>query len=495
MKRFIYICAVLLTAYLSACKKELQETPSNTIAPENFYKTKSDFELATLGTFGVLQGTSLYAWYIHYVMEYQSGDLALPAGTTWTDLNWVTTDGFVAMTWTGHYNLINNANTALDKIDAVSFDKASKDALKGELYFLRAVGYFNLVRMFGRIPLHLNATTSPTDASLPQSEISVVYDAIVSDLQQAENLLPVNNPYGLGRANKGAAAGVLAKVYVFMAGYPLNNSSKWNDALVQLKKIIEPSNPSRSVAPFNYSLEPDYQNLYWQVLKLRTTGTGLPTFGKPANENGPEAVFEINYKRAGGYYSAIFPSSLIYQGCSNWLYNQFEPNDYRRSVTMVDTPNDPLGGVTLQRKFQATGNTWNDNENNWPYLRYADLVLLFAEVENEVNGPTVTALNAINAVRARARNAAGTQRMVPADYLVTQVPSKDVFRKLVLHERTLELSCEGQTWYDWIRTGTLKDVLTSQNRPNTYSKKILLYPIPESEMDITKGKLQQNADY
>lgn len=495
MKKVIYAIATLFAILITSCNKTLLESPSNTISPENFYKSKSDFELANLGAIGVLQGGSLYAWYIHYVIEHQSGDFSQPAGTSWSELNWLTDDGFVATTWTGHYNLINNVNTSLDKIDGVNFDKESKDALKGELYFLRAVGYFNLVRMFGKVPLHLHATVSPNEASLKQSEIKDVYAAIVSDLQQAETLLPVSNPYGPGRVTKGAATGLLGKVYVFMAGWPLNDAAKWNEALAQLKKIVNVANPSMSVAPFNYHLEADYQDLFWHVTQLRTTGTGLPTIAKPANENGPEAVFEINYKRAAGYYSAIFPSSLMYQPCSFWLFNQFESNDYRQGVTMVNTPGDPLGGVTLQRKFQATGNTWNDNENNWPYLRFADLILLLAEAENEVNGPTATALDAINAVRKRARNAAGVIRLAPANYTSTEAFSKDAFRKLVLHERTLELSCEGQTWFDWIRTNTLKEVLTAQGRPGTYSDKIRLYPIPQAEIDITKGVLIQNDGY
>jgi hypothetical protein len=498
MKKYALPLIISFCYLISACKQQLIEKPLSTIAPTNFYQTQTDFETATNGVLGIHAGMDLYGWAWHYMQTWPAGDYKRGPGDPWENLSFAGDWSFSQEIWTANYKQINNINLVLSKIDAISFDQTKKDALKGELLFLRAVAYFDLVRSFGEVPLHLQPTVSIGDASLPQSSIRDVYDVIIKDLQDATGLLALKNSYGPGYASKGAAAGLLAKVYITMAGHPLQDQSKWQAAIDQLKTIVDPSNPSQSVQPYAYHLEPDYQNLFDLVVSPAFSGsggTGKPVIGRAADKNGPEAIYEINYTTVAGLLSGAFPTSVSGLQCNDWLVSFFDAGDYRKEVTMVTTNNDPLGVMNLEKKFQSTGTTWNDNQNNWPYLRYANLILYLAEAENEVNGPTPLALRCINAIRARARMANGTARNVPADYTSGDATTADQFRALVARERILEFSCEGEDWFDWIRTGTLETQVDAQGRAQYYKDRLNFFPKPQAEITLSKGKLKQNDGY
>lgn len=501
MKNTIYLILAIFLFIFSSCEDQLKEVPLTTISPNNFYKSQSDIELATVGAIAIHSSLDLYAWGMHYAQTWPAGDYNRGPGDPWENLSFESNWYFSDLLWGANYRLINNVNLTLDKMESVSFDKNKKNAIKGELLFLRATAYFDLVRLFGKVPLHLSPTENLAGASLPESPIAEIYDAIVSDLQNAESILELKNPYGVGYATKGSATGLLAKVYITMAGNPLNDQAKWGTALEQLKKIVSVANPSVSAAPYNYSLEPDFQNLFYLVISPAFSGSGGQgnvTIGKAANENGPEAVYEINFDQTPGLLSSAFPTSVSGLRIKPWLVNYFEIGDYRKDVTMVTRARDPLGGLTLEKKFQSTGTTWNDNSNNWPYLRYANLILYLAEAENEVNGPTPLAFSAINAVRARARNGKIGEaiiRTLPADYTATDAGSKEEFRKLLFKERILEFACEGENWFDWIRTNKLEEVLQLQGRSQYYKKRLEYFPKPQSQITLSKGNVNQNIGY
>jgi hypothetical protein len=500
MKIINYIIFCFFAIAIVSCKKQLEESPLSTVSPNNFYKTQADFEAATLGAIGIHAGLDDYGWAMHYAQTWPAGDYKRGAGDQWENLSFESNWYFSDVLWRSNYQLINNINLTLSKIDAVSFDQSKKDALKGELYFLRATAYFDLVRLFGKVPLHLEPTTTLDNASLPESDIKEIYDAIVADLLQAETLLALRNPYGVGYASKGAATGLLVKVYVTMAGNPLKDVAKWPLALEQAKKIVNGNNPSISAAPYTYALEPDFQNLFYLIVSPAFSGsggTGRPIIGKAANENGPEAVYEINYKTTAGLLSSAFPTSVAGLQVNDWMRTYFNDEDYRKQVTMVTTDTDPLGSRFLEKKFQSTGTTWNDNENNWTYLRYANLILFLAEAENEVNGPTPLAYSALNAIRKRARNgmAGSTPRTEPADYAATEATTKEAFRELLYKERVLEFALEGEDWFDWIRTGTLEKQLNFQGRQQYYRPRLVLFPKPQAQVTLSKGKITQNEGY
>ncbi len=500
MKRIKFLLITVWAIASFSCKKQLEEKPLSTVSPNNFYKTQADFETATLGAIGIHAGMNLYSWGIHYAATWPAGDYLRGAGDPWENLTFESNWYFSDILWTTSYQLINNINLTLDKIQGVSFDQGRKDALTGELYFLRATAYFDLVRLFGKVPLHLTPTTTLADASLPESSEAEVYQSIVADLQQAASLLALQNPYGPGYATKGSAVGLLVKVYVYMASAPLNDASKWQDALTLAKTIVNENTPSQAASPFTYSLEPDFQRLFYLVVSPAYSGAGganVPNIAQAADENGPEAVYEINYKTTAGYLSSAFPTSVAGLSMNTWARTFYEEGDYRREVTMVTTDVDPLGPRYLEKKFQSTGTTWNDNENNWPYLRYANLVLYLAEAENEVNGPTPLAFRALNAIRQRARNgkAGNPPRSIPADYTTADAGSKEAFRELLYKERMLEFMCEGENWFDWIRTGRLEQELNLQGRSQYYNSRLKLFPKPQAQVTLSNGNITQNDGY
>lgn len=487
-----------LALWATSCKKALTEHPLSTISPANFYKTQTDFETATIGVIGIHAGMNLYAWAFHYIQTWPAGDYLRGPGDQWENLSYAGDWSFSEQVWSANYQQINNINLILANIDNVNFDVTKKNALKGENLFLRAVAYFDLVRTFGQVPIHLTPTESVSNASLPQSAIKDIYAVIVKDLQDAASLLPLANPYGPGYASKGAANGLLAKVYMFMAGYPLKDPTKWQAALTQIETIVDPNNPSQSVQPYTYHLEPDYQNLFDLVVSPAFSGSGgtaTPVVSKPEDKNGPEDLYEVNFSHVPGLLSSAFPTSVAGLQCDTWLVNYFDPNDYRKQVTMVTTNNDPLGVLSLEKKFQSTGTTWDDNDNNWPYLRYDNMILYLAEAENEINGPTPLAFRCINAIRARARQADGTPRLIPADYTIADATTKDQFRALVYKERILEFSCEGEDWFDWVRTQTLEQELDLQGRSQYYNAKLYYFPKPQTEITLSKGLISQNTGY
>jgi hypothetical protein len=498
MKNTIYIILTLLLFSFSSCQDQLNEMPLNTISPSNFYKSQSDIEFATVGAIALHSSLDLYGWGMHYAQTWPAGDYSRGPGDPWENLSFESNWYFSDLLWSANYKLINNVNLILDKMESVSFAEDKKNAIKGELLFLRATAYFDLVRLFGKVPLHLSPTVDLEGASLTESSIENIYAAIVSDLKNAESILELQNPYGVGYATKGSATGLLAKVYITMAGNPLNDQAKWVTALEQLKKIVSVANPSVSEAPYNYSLEPDFQNLFYLIVSPAFSGSGGQgnvIIGKAANENGPEAVYEINFDRVPGLISGAFPTSVSGILINPWLRSYFGTGDYRKEVTMVTKPRDPLGGLYLEKKFQSTGSTWNDNLNNWPYLRYANLILYLAEAENEVNGPTPLAFSAINAIRERARNGNGQVRTLPADYTATDAGSKEEFRKLLFKERILEFACEGENWFDWIRWGKQEEVLTLQGRPQYYNPRLQFFPKPQGQITLSKGNISQNTGY
>ena len=227
MKNTIYIILTLLLFSFSSCQDQLNEMPLNTISPSNFYKSQSDIEFATVGAIALHSSLDLYGWGMHYAQTWPAGDYSRGPGDPWENLSFESNWYFSDLLWSANYKLINNVNLILDKMESVSFAEDKKNAIKGELLFLRATAYFDLVRLFGKVPLHLSPTVDLEGASLTESSIENIYAAIVSDLKNAESILELQNPYGVGYATKGSATGLLAKVYITMAGNPLNDQAKW----------------------------------------------------------------------------------------------------------------------------------------------------------------------------------------------------------------------------------------------------------------------------
>jgi starch-binding outer membrane protein, SusD/RagB family len=479
----------------------LDEEPTDFISLSNFYRTAGDAQAAINGIYSGISLTETYSrdyprFLSRWTQEAQSG-----SGTTEYRLAFDPTVRDFEDIWGAHYAMINRANGAVRYIPDIDMDGQLKRRLLGEAHFLRALLYFNLVRWYGGVPLQVEPTESHLGLEKPRASLSETYALIVDDLQVAVENLPITNA---DRATEGAAKALLAKVYLTMAGHPLQDRSKLVLAREQLLDLVDPANPAVGRAPYNYALEPNFADLWWQTTRRNTAHSEFAILSA-ANETGPESVFSIRFTTMG-----TGGGSVIAAGWNNqtgpWLGNLFEANEQGsyRSVHTLNPAGSNWGPTGGQRKFQPTENANNNQQHDWPYLRFADVILMFAEVENELDGPTAAALTAINAVRERARTNGGTnvgqndvsnylQPDVPADYTPAEVGSQEAFRNAVYLERQLELAMEGQAWFDWLRTGRLEEMITMQGR--NYQPRIELFPIPRTEIDLSRGIMEQNPGY
>lgn len=491
MKTIRYYLIILTTLFLGGCGDEfLEKAPLDSINSENFYQTTDDAVAAINGAYQPLQWPKLYNMRM-WTSDIVAGNSIVGAGggddgrETQDMANFVTaTDNpGVLDLWRGPAPGILRANMVLLKVPDMAIDQAIKDRILGEAYFLRGLYNFILVRFFGDVPL-LTKPQFPGDDLRPlRTAQSVVYEQIVNDLLQAVTLLPRKDSYSavdLGRAAKGAAAGLLAKVYL-----TLGDDAK----CIEMCELVE---------SLGYDLNPNYADNF-DVNK----------------ENGIESLFEIQYtSNAGeGFWGNENQASWLstFTGPRNadmvaggWGWNQptqefvdaYEPGDLRKAVTIFYEGCPDFDGMAYDKAYSTTGynlrkflvtkavsSGYDNSPLNFPVLRFADVLLMKAEALNN-QGESVLAETPLNRVRARAGLDA-----------LSNLPS-GAMKIAILHERRMELAFEGQRWFDLIRVDNGQfglDFLHGIGKVNA-SEKHLLFPIPQKEIDANPN-LMQNSGY
>ena len=507
MKKLIY-CLGLSAALLGAagCKKDfITTTPQNNLAPENFYKNESDALQALNAAYHGLQKLGCYRLRL-WTLDIMAGNSIVGAGGAGDGLetqqlaNFATTTANVGVAdiWSTHYQGLLAINTVLQRVPAIDMDASRRDIILGQAKFLRAVCYFNLVRLFGKVPLVLVPQQAGDNLNVPRSSVEEVYAQIEKDLTEAEAVLPTNYSAASdkGRATKGAAKGLLAKVYLTENKYP--------QAASKAQEVV---------ALGVYSLNPNF-------------GTNFDY----SQENGPESLFEVQYEydpTTNGFNSDAvcnFRSEFMAPRSSNitpgggfgWnqptaeFVSQFEAGDKRKPLTVFSN-GDQLNGYTYSANSSITGfNTrkfvvptssgakvaFANDPLNCVVLRYADVLLVLAEALNE-QGQSNDALPYLNQVRSRAGLAD------------SRASAQAALREAIIKERRLELAFEnGERWFDLIRTkdssGQVRALsfLRSLGSPNdqyglgrgNISEKYLLLPVPQSERDANTA-IDQNAGY
>lgn len=455
MKKYILIiCSVLSIA---SCEDFLEEDARSMQTNENFYKTEEDIESSVNSVYSFLYGP-----YGRYGFDdYPSAMLEMITGQ-WNNVSqWPETGFYYGLTntsgssyvkifWENCYKGIESANLVVDNIESVDFlDQNEKNSLLAEARFLRAYYYYLLVNIFGDVPLKLTATVSPiNDGLLPKSPIGQIYDeAIVPDLIFAESNLRFNTPEGNGRVSIGAAKTLLAKVYLSMAGYPLNRDNTMALAKSKSLEVIESGEFSLfqtdgSLTWFDKLNNSSFDNLEEHIWNLN--------YNQPDYPNGfniyflpQEVVFtETAFFQFGGFYpdedflDSFAPEDLRGRNNMGFFYNSFT-----------------TGGETYEfpwavYKFFDKGilQTAPNNGKNYPLLRYADVLLTYAEAQNEADGgPNGTAYQAVNDIRERAG-------LAPIAGLTQQQ-----FREEVWKQRYWELCAENKTYFDIVRTQMVFD--------------------------------------
>ncbi len=471
--------STLLALSLTACS--LDEVPPSALAPANFYTNAGDAVAAVSSVYDVANQIGDQSRNFIIMGDIPSDDMNLLLNNADRIQIWsfqtIPTNGIVAQSWQILYQGVNRANTAIERIPGIAMDENLKKRLVGEAKFMRAFYYFYLVRWYGGVPLALTETKSLSDGrDVKRSTADEVYAQIVKDLTEAEAALPDKyTGADLGRATAGAAKGMLAKVYL--------TRKEFAKAREKAKEIID------NAGKYGYGLFDTYADVF-----------AIP------NKNGKESVFEIQFVGQGSgqgsgltTYFAPENSPVTGRGFGSFyptteLYASFDPADKRRQQ-FINSYVDGAGKVVntfqhFNKYVDPAARAFGDANNNFPIIRYAEVLLIFAEAENELSGPTPAALNAANPIR---RRAFGLPLNAPSAVDFTAALDKDGFRQKLYEERRLEFHAEGQRWFDLVRTGRLVSVLKAKGKTNV-AEKHTLFPIPQREIDLNPA-LTQNPGY
>jgi tetratricopeptide (TPR) repeat protein len=477
MKKIIVVIIIGLTVIASCKKSFLDEADPAKISPLSYYKTAADMQAAVNASYAGLQAV-YYNWFIYGDV---ASDNAYTSGAASSslqgefDLPPVSTTNFnLSNTWNESYRSISRANIVLNKIEGASLDANMKKAFTGQAKFIRALNYFNLVRMFGAVPLVLTEIPSSEEAfAYARETVPNIYTQIIKDLKEAEQELPVSFPAAeSGKATSGAAKVILGKVYL--------TQKKYTEAAAKLKEVIDAG---------TYALLPVYDDVF-----------------KPSNGQNKEVVFAVNYKKGGiGEGSpwanvfvpnqsgnAITPVGVAggYAQVTEDFDQAFEANDLRKSISV---------GVyqtvfKYTRKYLDVPTANVDSDNDWIVTRYADVLLMYAEALNE-SGNVTLAIDYLNMIRKRANLIERT---------IVDIPDQAAFRLAVEKERRVELGFEGHRWFDLLRTERAQTVMNAYfikenvKRNGTFvvlQNYMLVFPIPTAQVNINPEKIPQNTGY
>ncbi|MGI4872326.1 MAG: RagB/SusD family nutrient uptake outer membrane protein [Janthinobacterium lividum] len=484
----------LLTLALAGCtEKYLDESPRDQVTEANFYKTETDAIQATTAIYGVLTQGGLYNSALWGVGEVMSDNSDLGGGGGGDGAEYVQLDNFTIPTtnvllsklWTGCYVGIGRANLVLDKVPGIAgMNSATQARCLGEARFMRALYYFHLVRTFGDVPLITVPPRNLAEVNIARTTADQVYTQIETDLVAAAAALPQTmSGSDLGRATKGAALGLLAKVYLTRGKLP--------EAAQQARAVL---------ALGQYQLWPSYADNF-----------------KVANENGQESLFEVQFKSGvtpwtenglgfqgneyfgprgqnltpnGGYGFNIPTRDLVlgYNAADTRLATSiWKPGDqlgtYMQPNSLPGSPN----GYNCRKWFVGkTDNCCHDSPLNFSVLRLSEIYLILAEAV----GPTAEGFEAVNKVRRRAFGLAISTPSANRD-LDPTLGAAD-FKTAVIRERRYELAFENDRWFDLKRTGLLLTTMRAAGK-NIQPFNVLM-PIPQSERDINPN-LSQNPGY
>ncbi len=498
MKSFrIQIITLLLISIsmmsIVSCKKFLEEDPKNQVTITNFYKTESDAVAAVNAIYAYLNSVDNFAFGGNTAGVYHStfwvtmglasdemlnNQLGAANFDQISSFSHTPQNPSMEEIWGMHYKTITLANIAIARIPGIEMNTTLRNRLVGEAKFLRGLMYFNLVRIFGQVPLLIeeNNPLLPEKAS-----VDAIYAQIEQDLSDAAGVLPLSyDPgSGRGRATSGAANAILSKVFL--------TRKNWEQASIYAKKVIDSE---------QYELWEDFAD----VFKLSSRG-------------GKEAIFSVGFGDAGGaivfwevgqFNVRLLPAALSAEGIQNaqgwqfpteYLYNQFDVDDRRRAVTFITEINGANGPFTIRpyvkkywdRQMEPQG---NNSSNDFPVIRYADVLLMYAEAQNEL-GNSQTAHDYINQVRKRARFDGTNYVNAIPDYTGL---SQEQFRDAILKERSMELVFEGHRWFDLVRTGKLEQRVPLAKPGVTPASRNYLFPLPQREVDLNPN-LGQNEGY
>lgn len=469
------ILLAIPVVFSTACSDWLREDPKTFISPASFYQTVEDFEGALMGLYPQDMNMNLTEVFADYNDKPESAE---QVGDIWANNPGY---GFYALrnAWVNSYNTIKNVNMILESIEDKSFSTETKDRIIGEAKCLRAWSYFMLVQLYGDVPLRDKVVVSDADIAIARTPEADIYQFIFNDISDAEQKLP-EEAAKMGRVNKYVAKAIMARIYLTSAGFPMGRRDNLAKAKEKALEVIHSG---------KYALMPTYDGVF-------------------KTEHYTKETIWARLFAAPDHYSDMHKNSVPI-GSQTALYlptdafiASFDKGDMRKEWGIkpgyVNAKGTKVIGRTYYNKYvneeylEQELPASNTSILTWQtqLIRLAEMYLIAAEAENEMNGPA-GAYQYINAIRKRAR-------VSPDD--PTHVPdlsglSQEQFRKAVWLERQHELYEEGFAWFDMKRTQTFDKVQKARgdkmNVPiGTYNN---TWPIPDTE--ILNNNIPQNPDY
>lgn len=529
------LAAPVFCLLLTSCKKQLEEKPFSFLSPNNFYKNEDDAKTAINGVY-----SGLYTWelYLQPIWNLTMLDDDHVSGADWflgtagagNPQGYWGVDG----PWVGFYSIIARASTVLENVEKINenIDAEVKTRILGEAHFLRGWAYFQLVQLYGGVPIRLQSLSMDPKVNVPRATVKETYDAIIDELKKAETmLLPKGHSKAgeLGRATRGLAKGMLAKVYLTMASGSLSGADVTvrggtdngyytyaKDIVAGLESVdskayytLARDKALEVIASNEYPLFTSWKEMWskagrnqkefmWEVQSMAGTPfinnlhnyfSALSTFGRGAvwmtnnhyidYEDADKRVLDgvaHNYATNTGtrYYYPSWQGSL-YQVVNGLTYNNNGTTDNRAYVIKFADVADP---------------TVANSDAYFPIMRSSEMYLIVAEAINEINnGPSTEAYNALNAIRSRVSATTATPGMTQTQ-----------FRSFVLAERAREYALEGIRNYDLKRWGIYLKVMNKismgqNNISKVRSLKNLLLPIPLNELNSNTAIIGNNPGW
>lgn len=487
-KKLFAVCISIVIAVSSCTDSFVDISPEYSIDSENYFNSEIDYYNALIASYDMLQST-----YVNVILGEIASDNTLCGGENPTDvIGWqqiddmthTSTNSNLRDVWNWMFAGVQRTNYFMEFEGKIDFN--GKDEMIGEVRFLRAYYYFELVKWFGGVPMKVDQRFKLGDElTIPRSSVSEVYEQIEADLLYAVSVLP-ETPLETGRASKGAAQALLGKAYLYQ--------EKFTEAATVLDELITDG---------NYSLVTDYSAIF-----------------ENAGENGPESIFEVQYtdvEGAGfgclqcsegnvavgfsgvrGYDGPLYTPGFSFNIPTQEAVDEFEPGDLRKDVAILDIEawalstgaaytegNEHTGYfnrkyIPRKRRPEAQGDLNLTNPNNYRAIRYADVLLMAAEANNRGGVSDTKAQDYLSQVRRRAFGD------LNHDVTLTGAALTDA----IYHERRVELLGEGHRFFDLVRTGRAADEIDG-----FVTGKHELFPIPLEEIQFSNGNWAQNPNF
>lgn len=436
-KNILFICMLIL---LSGCDSFLDLQPIDYPVEDNFYSDAKGLEGALIGAYDELQSSDQYGAKFQTLMEMRGDNIlnnnsGASGGITYQIEVFTETpaNSNLSGAWLSLYNVIYRCNLILQNVETVKMTDDQRNKIAGQAAFIRALSYFNVVRLWGKAPLITKVQTVDEARNNKRAEVDVIYDQIIQDLEIAKKLPASWGDSEKGRITSYAAQALLAKIYLYRGRYA--------DVVSELSPVVEAIKKGvvLSLVPMNQTFPGNLKTSKDVIFAIQFLKGGVG-----------ESVHQNNRYRNNDNGNVI-----------SLEQSEFESGDIRKELVT------PTGNGERPQKFNAPAEN-NETSGDFPVLRCAEVLLMYAEALNEISYPDANALAALNAVRVNAGLASKT---------AIDLNSKESFRQAVYKERHLELALECDRWFDIVRTNQFELIYSMIP---AYRK---LYPVPQEELE------------